>query len=491
MNPLYVSVMVVFLLLYLGIGIWAGRRKVETSKDFTIAGFKLGPVVLVGTYLATFYSGASLIGGTGMVYRLGIAGNWWPLFYALATVINVFIAIRIRGKLLETPPEFMERRYGSRLLRIIASIGLVVGTLFGTLVQYKAMGIAWTLATGLSPEMGVIIGGILMATIITIGGLMSVAYSDVLKAAVFTIAIIWAGLWCFTTYDISSVLDKLSTLSTPPEVGAPPTPAGSLVSLIGTLGVYMLIFQAINWIFGIGIHPQYVQRMSAGKDMKTTLLQYLVGWPILCVIYILLMIASLIARAVIPTMPEGYTSDWALPYFLTTYAPPLVGAMFFAGIAAAAISTVDSQLELIAASIFSDIVEPLSGKKLTDEERLKWCRVTALVIALVMILVALRPSPLLLLIQTYGWGILAAIYAAPLIFGLYWKRGNREGALAASITGGLLAAVFQAMQFTGLLPPYMAPAAPAILASLIVYVIVTLMFPAPPEELTRDFFPEK
>lgn len=491
MNLLYVSAIVIFLLLYLGIALWAGKKKVKTSADFLIGGFRLGPVVIAGTYLATFYSGASLIGGTGLVYRLGVAANWWPLFYALATVINVFIAIRIRGKFLVTPPEFMERRYGSRLLRFIASAGLVAGILFGTLVQYKAMGMAWTLATGTSPEIGVIIAGLIMTICIVIGGFMSVAYSDVMKAIVFTIAIMAMGLWTISAFGVSNIISKVATINTPPQVGAPPTPEGSLVTLFGTVGISVLIFQAINWIFGIGIHPQYVQRMSAGKDMKTTLFQYLVSWPILCMIYIFLLITALAARAAIPTMPEGYTTDWALPYFLTTYAPPAIGALFFAGLAAAAISTVDSQLALIGASIFNDIVEPLTGKKLTDKERLRWSRVIALIIAAIMIIVALRPSPLLLMVQAYGWGLLAAIYSAPLIFGLYWKRGNREGALAASIVGCLIAVILQIMLFKGLLPTYMAPAGPAILVSLIVYVIVSLMYPKPPEELIRDFFPER
>lgn len=491
MNPIYVSAMVIFLLLYICTAIWAGKSKVKTSKDFLIGGFSLGIIPLIGTYLSTFYSGASLMGGTGMIYRLGIAGNWWPLFYALGATVGVLIAIRIRGKFLETPPEFMEKRYGSKTLRVLASIGLIVGTLFGTLVQYKAMGIAWSLATGQSETVGIIIGSIIMILCVTYGGLVSVAYSDVVKAAVFTIAIVGAGIWCIGTFDISEIITQAAQISTPPEVGASLTPKGSLLTLTGTLTISALVFQGLNWVFGIGIHPQYVQRMSAGKDMKTTLFQYLVSWPILCIIYILLMIVSLAARIEVPTMPGGYTTDWAIPYFLANYAPPLIGALFFAGIAAAALSTVDSQLELVGASVFGDIIEPIIGMKLADRERLRWSRIVVLAIAVIMLIIALRPSPLLLLLQTYGWGILASFYAAPVIMGLYWKRGNKEGALAAVISGALLDVILQIMQFKGALPSYMAPAGPAIILSFIMYIVFSLIYPRPSEDLTKDFFPSK
>ena len=95
MSLLATAIIVSTLIAYIIIGIVASRR-VRSAEDYFIAGMKLGVVPLVGTYLATYFSGVSMMGYPGNIYMLGIATLWFPVFWALGTLILIFVALRFR-----------------------------------------------------------------------------------------------------------------------------------------------------------------------------------------------------------------------------------------------------------------------------------------------------------------------------------------------------------------------------------------------------------
>jgi sodium/pantothenate symporter len=446
---------------------------------------------LVGTYLGTWFSGASLIGGTGMNYRMGWSAVWWPIFYALGSTLCVIVAPRFRGAKLTTPPEFMERRYGSKPLRILTSLGLIVGILCSLLVQFQCMGIAWTLCLGLPYKVGVLIGVVAIAIYTIYGGFMSVAWSDIAKSIVFIVAIIAGGIWALTHIGgISSINQALATITSPAEVGASPIPQGSLLSITGTLGAIGFFFMGINWICGIGTHPFYMQRISAAKNIKTAIKQYMIAWPILLPIYVFLVITPLGARTLFPTMPAGYTTDWALPLLFTEYAGPAIAGVFLAGIVAAGLSTTDSAIQLVGSSILTDIVETLRGKKLAEKARMKWARIIMTITILVALIICMFPLPLILMIQTYGWGILGIFFFPTIFLGVYWKRVNTQGISAGIISGIITLGILIALKSSGWTLMNIIPTGPPILIGTIVTIIVTLFFPKPKPKYLKDFFPQ-
>ena len=75
----------VYIALMLGIGI-LGSRKVRNADDFATARSGYGPVFLAFAFAATTASGATFLGGPGLVYELGLANVWAGFLYPLSLI---------------------------------------------------------------------------------------------------------------------------------------------------------------------------------------------------------------------------------------------------------------------------------------------------------------------------------------------------------------------------------------------------------------------
>src|SRR3954469_25925159 len=118
--------------LLVGLGLWIGRR-VSGTKDFFVAGRRLGPGLIFSTMLAANIGGGSTVGATGLGYRDGLSAWWWVGSAALGSaVLAIWIGPRIRQVAaahdLKTVGDFLELRYG-RHVRAIVSALLWLGSL--------------------------------------------------------------------------------------------------------------------------------------------------------------------------------------------------------------------------------------------------------------------------------------------------------------------------------------------------------------------------
>src|SRR5262249_32549550 len=82
--------------LLVGLGLWIGRR-VAGTRDFFVAGRRLGPGLIFSTMLAANIGGGSTVGATGLGYRDGLSAWWWVGSAALGSVVlALWIGPRIR-----------------------------------------------------------------------------------------------------------------------------------------------------------------------------------------------------------------------------------------------------------------------------------------------------------------------------------------------------------------------------------------------------------
>ena len=78
------TVIIIYLLGMLGIGFWASK-KIQNDEDYLMGGFKFGLLPMTGTYLATYFSALSLLGGVGLIYRIGVGGPLSVPFWQFAS----------------------------------------------------------------------------------------------------------------------------------------------------------------------------------------------------------------------------------------------------------------------------------------------------------------------------------------------------------------------------------------------------------------------
>ncbi len=140
--------------LLIGLGLWIGRR-VSGTKDFFVAGRKLGPGLIFSTMLAANIGGGSTVGATGLGYSGGVAAWWWVGSAALGSAILAFwIGPAIRREAaahdLRTVGDYLEYRYGPTVRALIAAL-LWVGALFILVTIFLPRGLMG-LVPGLRPR---------------------------------------------------------------------------------------------------------------------------------------------------------------------------------------------------------------------------------------------------------------------------------------------------------------------------------------------------
>ena len=126
-------------------------------------------------------------------------------------------------------------------------------------------------------------------------------------------------------------------------------------------------------------------------------------------------------------------------------------------------------------------------KKATDKQVMFVTRIILVVIMLFAMLVATGGNQVIFSIVDFAWAGLGATFGPLMIFSLFWKRTNIQGAIAGMITGGVVAIVwnFFIAPLGGIFAVY--ELAPAFLLSSIAIVVVSLLTPAPSKEISDDF----
>jgi SSS family solute:Na+ symporter/sodium/pantothenate symporter len=379
-------VMGAYLAVMLMIG-WIGRRsrKEESLRDFYLAGSTFGFVVLFLTLFATQYSGNTLLGFAGRAYRQGATYIVSVMFMTMVITVFTIYAPRLvrlaRTFGYITPPDYVYHRFGSPALHIGAVILLVWGLANYVLENLVAMGHAMvTISDGnISFMWGVIILVVVMLTYETLGGMRSVAWTDVIQGT-----ILLAGLGCI----LFMLLTIDGGLSTAHEVIASEAP--EKLAAPDTAGLRTWFSSLILLGFGVSVYPHAMQRLFAAKSLRTlrislagmafmplttTLLAFLMGYLALSRFPELSTFES--DRVTILVLID-MTKDSPITYWLVV--------LIFAAIVAAIMSTADSALLSISSMFTKDIYKVYINKEAT-------------------------PHHLLMVGKIFGWGLIAVLVA--------------------------------------------------------------------------------
>ena len=182
------AVIGVYILSMLAIGGLAWTKKRENSlSDFYLAGRNIGFLVLVLTLFATQYSGNTLLGFSGAAYRDGLGFIVSTHFMTAIIVAFLFIAPALsrlsREQEFITPGDYVFYRFRSHGLRIVITLLMVYALCNFTLAQLKTLGTVFEgVSQGRIPMwVGVIGLAVIMLVYESLGGMRSVAWTDLLQ----------------------------------------------------------------------------------------------------------------------------------------------------------------------------------------------------------------------------------------------------------------------------------------------------------------------
>jgi solute:Na+ symporter, SSS family len=201
------------------------------------------------------------------------------------------------------------------------------------------------------------------------------------------------------------------------------------------------------------------------------------------IIVLLAMVGGVLFRT---DIESGGIPAWGIvPYAARHGVPPLVGAIFLGAVFAKVLSTGNNYLFSPATNVVHDVFQRLYRKGASDRTLLLLSRVTVVVLGVIALAQSLQPSVLATAVyayDVYGAGLTPAVVAA-----FFWKRTTTAGGLSSIGAGTGVAVLWKALGLDTRVPMIF----PALAASLICLIGVSLLTAPPREEQWKPFFKEQ
>jgi len=430
-RPLIVAFALAYLVVMVGVGVWASRR-IRDARDFFIAGQRIGLVVTSLATMSAAFSGFVFLGGPGLTYRMGIVSLWivLPVGFTSALLCHVVgrkLRLLANVRQVYTVPDAFRVRFGGRAAGGVSAIAVAVGSIGYLAAQLLALGVLLRAVLGLE-NLAVAMGVGLLVLVIysSAGGMVAGVYTDVVQGAlmlvaavaVFVRAVTVSGGWEAMSRSIAS-----SSLFGPTHL----TMTGGL-SWFTVFGFYL--------VFGVGVlgQPQMLHKFFMLDDLrKMRWMPFVLGGSqALCLLIwvgVGLAVPALVAQGRLAPLVRP---DDAAPSFLLGFTPEAVAGLAFAGILAAIMSTSDSFLNIGAAALVRDLPRAF-GRPLRNE--LFHARWVVVAVGLFAAGIAWAWGDLIALLGTLAFGTFAAALAPSLAVGLNWARVGSRAVVASVATG--------------------------------------------------------
>ena len=489
-----------YMVFTLVIGIRSSKQN-ETVDDFYLGGRRLGPIVTAMSAEASDMSGWLLMGLPGVAYLSGICdAGWTAIGLALGTYVNwLVVAQRLRRYSAKcsaiTVPDFFSTRYrdNTKVLLGLSAVIIVVFFVPYTASGFSACGKLFSSLFNIDYHVAMIISAVVIIGYTSLGGFLAASKTDLIQSIVMSAALI-----IVLTFGISSaggfgeVIDNAKSL--PGYLGMNTTydAAANAEKSYG----FLSILSTMAWGLGYFGMPHILLRFMAIEDGKKLKLSRRIAsvWVVisLAVATFIGVIGLAMSKSGTIEKLEGSASETVIVKIAKAlseynYVFAFVAGIILAGIFASTMSTADSQLLAASSSVSENIISKVFGVKLSNKAQMLTARITLVVIAVVGVFLAWDPDSSVFKIVSFAWAGFGATFGPVMLLALFWKRSNRWGAMAGMVTGGAMVFIwkFVISGLSDVLAIY--ELLPAFICAIVVNIVVSLLTPAPEQEIVDEF----
>ncbi len=484
-------VFAIYLALLTILGMYGRRVLGKTALDkyieeFYVAGRGLGAFIVAFIIAAGLCSVGTFVGGPGLTWLLGMP---WASLMGLQIFMNFYILYGLGRKLgivarrinaLSFGDLLYERYDRSRLIAILYALIVVVFLIPYCSSQFVGSARVFEVMTGWPYMIALVLSGLITIFYTTIGGMLGVSLAIVVQGIFMTITylLLIISVWSRALADYGS----LAAINE------------ALIKVAGE--AYMNVFRTppgIAWLFSMWIIfnlgllalPHALMATLTYKNIKAMKRAIYIGIPIVTFWTYGIWVA-LIGRIYFPKLA---VPDYINPVLAITMVPAGLGGLIYAGIIAAAQSTIAVMIMVMSSALLRHIYTLVIRPQATPAELKKVTSVLTLAISIITFIIAIWPPPALeyIIILAIG-GTMSALFW-PLI-GFFWKRANKYGTVAAMIVGLFVYAIDK-LRIVPISPVLFAGSdsvIPGLLFSLIAFLAVTLVTPPPSKRAIQLFW---
>ncbi len=475
--------------IYIGIAIWS---RASSTSDFYVAGTGVHPVANGMATAADWMSAASFISMAGLIAFMGYGGSvflmgWTGGYVLLAMLLAPYL--RKFGKF--TVPEFIGDRYYSKGARIVAVICLIVASVTYVIGQMKGIGVAFSRFLELGYNEGLLIGMGIVFIYAVLGGMKGITYTQIAQYCVLIIAYTIPAIFISLSLtgnpipqlglgsamaDGVYLLDRLDMVLN--DLGFADYTTSKRLS---TLNMFTYTFSLMIGTAGL---PHVIIRFFTVPKVKDA--RSSAGWALVFIAILYTTAPSVAAMArlnLIETvnLPSGeqlaiqdvptwmtkweetgllgwedknndgkliYTADPATNELtkvdrdiMVLANPEIAGlpnwviALVAAGGLAAALSTAAGLLLAISSAISHDLLKGVFKPEITEQQELLASRIAMAGAILLAGYLGFNPPDFAAGTVALAFGLAASSIFPVLMLGIFYKRANKEGAIAGMIAG--------------------------------------------------------
>ncbi|WP_261894788.1 sodium:solute symporter family protein [Vibrio cyclitrophicus] len=472
---------------YIGIAIWA---RAGSTSEFYVAGGGVHPVANGMATAADWMSAASFIsmagiisfvGYDGAVYLMGWTGGYVLLALCLAPYLRKF------GQF--TVPDFIGERYYSKTARMVAVFCAIFVSFTYVAGQMRGVGVVFSRFLEVDINLGIIIGMGIVFFYAVLGGMKGITYTQVAQFCVLIFAFLVPAIF-------TSIMMTGNPL---PQVGMGSTLSGTDVYLLdkldglteelgftayteGNKSMVDVFFICAALMVGTAGLPHVIIRFFTVPRVRDARIS--AGWALLFISLLYTTAPGVAAFARVnmietingPDM-QGVAAADAPSWYKNWESTGLVGwedkngdgkmfysgdernemkinrdiivltspelaklpnwvvALLAAGGLAAALSTAAGLLLVISTSISHDLLKKGFRPNMTDKQELLAARLAAMVAIVGAGYLGINPPGFVAQVVAFAFGLAAASFFPAIILGIFYKKMNKEGAIAGMLSG--------------------------------------------------------
>jgi len=421
---------IAYWIISVGIGLYAATR-VHNTKDFAIAGRHLPFYMVTATVFATWFGSETVLGIPATFLKEGLHGVVADPFGASMCLILVglFFAAPLYRMNLLTIGDFYKKKFG-RSVEVLTTIAIVISYLGWVGAQITALGLVFNVVSDgeISKLAGMWIGSGTILIYTFFGGMWAVAITDFLQMIIIVIGMLFIG------HEISGQVGGVGV------VVDHAAQAGKF-EFWPTLDLKEVIAFAAAWVtmmFGSIPQQDVFQRVQSSKTEKIAIWGSVFGGSLYFVFAFVPMFLAYSATMIDPKMVEGLIDDdpqLILPTLVMQHAPLFAQVMFFGALLSAIKSCASATLLAPSVTFSENILKPMLGHRLSDHRMLHLMRGVTVAFTILVTLYAMNSKASIFKMVENAYQVTLVMAFVPLVAGVYWKRSNTQGALAAIFCG--------------------------------------------------------
>lgn len=396
LNPLDGIILLAYLGVVLGMGLYYARRNTDTEQYF-VSGRSLPGWVIGISMIGTTISSITFIAFPADAFKTA----WLRSLPMAMVIVAVFIATRFflpffrRGNI-TSAYEYLGARFGPSV-EVYGACTFIFGELVRVSLILYLLSLIVHEITGISPTASVLLCGAFIALYTAVGGIDAVIWTDVVQ----TVALVAGGLLCLGAIvaRLPGGLEQIITVgvaegkfSFSELVDGTLQPVSWDLSLSRKTGSMMLLVGMVIFLTTFAANQNAVQRYCAAKSLREARKAMFISSfslvPIM-VFFMFLGTSLFVFFHVFPTTEStliltgegGRRAEQIMPFFILNFLPPGLAGLVLAAALAAAMSSLDSSINAVATVGIVDLYRRHLVKGRADRHYLKVARAGSLLVA--------------------------------------------------------------------------------------------------------------